>query len=168
MAESNRTDFQPAAVVERLNRHGVKYIVIGGLAAALRGSPTITLDVDICYERARDNLERLASSLTEAHAQLRGAPSGLPFRLDAQSLLLGDQLTLETDDGPLDILATPLGTQGYADLAANADEVEAFGETFLLASLEDLIRMKRAAGRPKDRIELEILGALREEIDRLR
>ena len=168
MDDTSRTDFQPAAVVARLNRHGVRYVVIGGLAASLRGSPPITLDVDICYERERDNLERLASALNEAHAGLRGAPADLPFHLDARSLSLGDRFTLETDDGPVDIVATPSGTQGYADLAVNADTVEAFGETFLVAGLEDLIRMKRAAGRPKDRIELEILGALREEIDRLR
>ncbi len=63
-------------------------------------------------------------------------------------------------------MASPDGTDGLDDLAANADEVEAFGQTFLVAGLDDLIRMKRAAGRPKDQVELEILGALREESDR--
>jgi hypothetical protein len=164
---SDRTDFQPQAVVARLNRHGVQYVVIGGVAAVLRGSPSITQDVDVCYQRGHENLERLADALKEAHADLRGAPPGLPFVIDSRSLALGDTFTLTTDDGPLDILATPSGTEGYEDLAANADVVEAFGESFLVAGLDDLIRMKRAAGRPTDRIELEILGALREEIERM-
>jgi len=98
-------------------------------------------------------------------ARLRGAPAGLPFGLDAQTLANGDSFTFTTDVGSLDILATPSGTSGYDDLARTSENVSAFGVEFAVASLDDLIRMKRAAGRPKDRIELEILGALREEID---
>jgi hypothetical protein len=165
MDDRRRTDFQPAAVVERLHRHEVRYVVIGGLAAAMHGSPTVTVDVDVCYARDPANLERLAAALLDAHAELRGAPSGLPFKPDAATLARGDVLTLLTDDGPLDIMATPAGTSGFDDLAANADRVEAFGHAFLIAALDDLIRMKRAAGRPKDRVELEILGALRDEIE---
>lgn len=165
MDDRRGADFQPAAVVARLNRHGVRYVVIGGLAAVLRGSPTVTVDVDICYAHEEANLARLASALTEAHAKLRGAPRGLPFRPDASTLAKGDAFTFTTDDGPLDIIATPAGTSGYEELAANADQVEAFGHEFLVAGIDDLIRMKRAAGRPKDRVELEILGALRDEIE---
>jgi hypothetical protein len=166
VADRERTDFNPAAVIARLNRHGVRYVVIGGLAAVLRGSPSITQDVDVCYDRDHENLERLAGALNEAHPALRGGSPGMRFVIDARALGLGDTFTLTTDDGPVDILATPSGTRGYPDLAANADLMEAFGESFLVAGLEDLIRMKRASGRPKDRIELEILGALREEIER--
>ena len=75
------------------------------------------------------------------------------------------QLTFTTDLGWLDVMATPAGTDGYDDLAAGADATQAFGEQFLVASVDDLIRMKRAAGRPKDRVELEILGALRDEME---
>lgn len=166
MDDRRRTDFQPAAVVERLNRHQVRYVVIGGLAAALHGSPSVTVDVDICYDRDPTNVRRLASALLEAHAELRGAPPDLPFTPDAPTLTRGGTFTLTTDDGPLDIMATPDGTGGFEDLAANADRVEAFGQEFRVAGIDDLIRMKRAAGRPKDRVELEILGALRDEIDR--
>jgi hypothetical protein len=163
--DPRRTQLQPSAVLARLNRQGVRYVLIGGLAAALRGSPSVTQDVDVCYARDPDNLERLARALAEANAALRGAPEGIPFRLDARTLAAGDSFTFTTDDGPLDVIATPAGTAGYDDLAANADTTLAFDEEFLVASLDDLIRMKRAAGRPKDRIELEILGALRDEID---
>lgn len=87
--------------------------------------------------------------------------------MDSQALRQGDTFTFDTDIGPVGILGTPAGTQGYDELARNAEVVDAFGETFLIASIDDLIRMKRAAGRPKDRVELEVLGALREEIERL-
>lgn len=166
MVEPSTTEFQPDEIVRLLHRHGVQYVVIGGLAAALHGSPTVTRDIDICYARDQANLERLADALGEVRARLRGAPDDLPFRLDARTLGRGDSFTFATDAGWLDILATPAGTHGYADLARTAETIEAFGETFLIAGIDDLIRMKRAAGRPKDRIELEVLGALREEIDR--
>jgi predicted nucleotidyltransferase len=159
-------DFQPAKVIAVLNRHGVRYVLIGGLAAALNGSPSVTQDIDICHARDDANLKALAGALGEVHARLRGAPPDVPFRLDALTLSRGDSFTFTTDIGWLDILATPAGTAGYEELAANAQRVAAFGETFLVANIDDLIRMKRAAGRPRDRAELEILGALREEIDR--
>ena len=76
--------------------------MIGGLAAAMHGSPTVTVDIDICYEREPANLARLASALAEVYARLRDAPEDPPFRLDARSLANGDSFTFETDDGPLD------------------------------------------------------------------
>jgi len=166
MTELTGADFQPDEVLRLLNRHEVRYVVIGGLAAILHGSPSVTRDIDICHARDGENLVRLADALREVNARLRGAPAGLPFRLDAKALANGDSFTFTTDIGSLDILATPAGTGGYDDLMRTAGVLDAFDEQFRVASLEDLIRMKRAAGRPKDRIELEILGALREEIDR--
>jgi hypothetical protein len=158
-------DFQPAAVVELLNRHGVRYALIGGLAAALHGSPSVTQDVDVCYARDPENLAVLAAALTEIHARLRGEPEDPSFRLDPRTLAAGDSFTFATDIGWLAVLATPAGTDGYEDLVAGAYEVHAFDQRFLIAGIDDLIRMKRAAGRPKDRVELEILGALRDEIE---
>lgn len=161
----DRAEFQPDELLRLLNRHRVRYVVIGGLAAILHGSPSVTRDTDICHARDAENLVRLADALREVNARLRGAPAGLPFRLDTKTLANGDSFTFTTDVGSLDILATPAGTNGYDDLVRTSESVSAFGEEFAVASLDDLIRMKRAAGRPKDRIELEILGALREEID---
>jgi hypothetical protein len=97
------------------------------------------------------------------HAELRGTEPGLPVRLDARMLRAGDAFTLSTDIGWLDLLGTPAGTAGYEDLARTADAYDLFGFRVLVASVEDLIRMKRAAGRPKDLLALEELGALREE-----
>ena len=125
----------------------------------------VTVDVDICYARDRANLDRLAAALREVHAELRGAEPGLPFRLDGKTLERGDSFTLTTDLGAIDILATPSGTSGYEDVARTAEVLELFEHRIAVASIEDLIRMKRAAGRPKDLIAVEELAALRDEID---
>jgi hypothetical protein len=159
-------DFNPEGVILLLGHHGVDYVLIGGLAAITHGAPLVTRDVDLCYARDRQNLERLAEAFVEVHADLWGAEPGLPFLLDASTLAHGDAFTFTTDIGWIDIMATPAGTTGYDDLARTADEYTLFGQRVLVASLDDLIRMKRAAGRPKDLLAVEELGALREEIGR--
>jgi hypothetical protein len=144
----------------------VEFIIIGGVAGQLLGSPLVTFDLDVCYSRDRANLERLTSVLKTIGATLRGAPAALPFRLDAQTIRNGDSFAFDTTYGPFDILGTPSGTSGYEDLAAQAVSVALDGRRVLVASLDDLIRMKRAAGRIKDLLALEELGALRDELDR--
>jgi len=110
--------------------------------------------------------QRLAAVLSELGAVLRGAPPGLPFHVDSRTLRKGDTFTLTTTVGDLDIIGTPAGVSGYEELHAGAEQAELDeGLVVPVASLDDLIRMKRAAGRMKDRIELEVLGALRDEIE---
>jgi hypothetical protein len=156
--------FDPIQGLRVLDEYGVHYVVIGGVAGALHGSPSITQDLDICYERSPDNLERLARALESVNARLRGAPPDVPFILDARTLARGDFFTFSTDVGPLDLLGTPSGSGGYDALVRNAHTFELDGLPVRVASLEDLMAMKRAAGRPQDLKELEILGALRDEI----
>jgi hypothetical protein len=158
--------FDPLAAITVLARHGVRYLVIGATAGRLLGSPTVTRDLDICYARDDANLEALATALQELNARLRGAPGDVPFTLDAPSLRAGGSFTFETDAGDLDILATPAGTDGYPDLIRTAEELDLGGLTVKVASIDALIEMKRAAGRPKDLIEVEVLAALRDEADR--
>jgi predicted nucleotidyltransferase len=147
-------------VAEHLQRHGVEFVVIGGQAAALFGSPHPTYDVDLCYRRDPENLHRLAGALGELHPALRGAPADLPFRLDAKSLALGSNFTFDTDLGPLDLLGwvEPLG--GYEEIAARAARIRLETTEVLVACLEDLIRIKRHIGRPKDRLDLLQLEAI--------
>jgi hypothetical protein len=159
-------DFRPDEVVRLLGRHEARYVLIGGLAAVTHGAPLVTQDVDICHAREPENLARLAEAFREVHAVLRGADPDIPFRLDATTLVQGEAFTFTTDIGWLDILATPAGTSGYDDLARTADAFELFGYRVLVASVDDLIRMERAAGRPKDLLAAEELGALRDELDR--
>ena len=125
----------------------------------------MTVDVDVCDARDPENLEALAAALREVNADLRGAEPGLPFRLDAKTLGMGDSFTFTTDIGAIDIVATPSGTVGYGDIVRTAERYELFGHRVMVASIDDLIRMKRAAGRPKDLLAIEELGALRDEID---
>ena len=155
--------FDPLAVLRALEAAGVDFVLIGGVAARLHGSPTLTRDVDICHSRERSNLDRLATVLEQLHAELRGVDDDVPFLLDARTLRAGGSFTLTTDFGDLDVLAVPAGTAGYEELAASAAVVDLGDTSVLVATLDDLIRMKRAAGRPKDRVEVEILAALREE-----
>lgn len=153
-------------ILRTLRARGVRYVLIGGYAGTLWGSPTVTRDIDICYARDQNNLKALAAALRDLEARLRGTREEVPFILDARTLAAGDHFTFTTIAGNLDCLGTPTGTHGFEELAATATTVDLDGMPIAVASLDDLIRMKRAAGRPKDRIEVEVLGALREEIER--
>ena len=164
--------FDPGRILRVLRAHGVRFVVIGGLAGNLRGSADVTNDLDICYARDRENLERLAEALRELGAKLRVArepDADLPFQLDATTLANGDTFTFSTDAGDFDILGTPSGTNGFEDLDAGATVAD-LGEGLLVrvASIDDLMRMKRASARVKGLIQLEHLGALRDEIERFR
>ena len=148
-----------------LHKWKVEYVVIGGIAATFQGSTTITRDFDICYSRERANLERLTSALRELNARLRGVDVDVPFQLDAASLRNGLNFTFKTKHGDFDCLGDPGGGFDYELLKRNADQMDVGGWKVMVASLDDLIAMKRAAGRNKDRIEVENLSALREVRD---
>jgi len=160
-----RVNFDPIEALRRLSARGVRFVIVGGLAGAIRGSPVITGDLDICYARDEGNLRVLASVLQGLAATLRGAPPDVPFQLDAATLKAGDHFTFSTSVGPIDILGTPAGTNGFDDLDATATDEDLDGLTVRVASIDDLIRMKRAAGRPQDLAAVEWLAALRDERD---
>jgi hypothetical protein len=157
--------FDPLGALRTLSEHGVRSVLIGGFAAALRGSPMITGDIDICYARDDENLQALADALVELGATLRGAPVDVPFRLDAATLKAGDPFTFSTKAGPVDCLGTPAGTDGFGDLDASATQEALDGLIVRVASVDDLVRKKLAAGRPQDLIAVEWLSALRDELD---
>jgi hypothetical protein len=159
--------FDPERIIRLLLRHKVDFVLVGGFAATLHGSTTVTSDLDICYSREAANLERLAAALRELDVRLRGAPDDLPFKLDARSLRNGLNFTFRTVHGNFDCLGDPGGGVDYASLSANADSLDIDGININVASLDDLIRMKRAAGRSKDLIEVENLSKLREVRDEL-
>jgi hypothetical protein len=166
MSEIRR--FQPDQILRVLTEHEVRFVVVGGLAAQAHGSSSLTNDLDICYARDRDNLDRLAAALADLAAVRRGLARDSPRMppLDARILCAGGLFTTTTRYGDFDLLATPEPGFDFELLRANAVTTTLHGVELAIASLHDLIEMKRAAGRPKDRIELEILGALREELDR--
>jgi hypothetical protein len=161
-----RHPFAPLDAIEALLGRRVRFVVIGGFAAQLHGSSLLTGDLDVCYDPGEENLVRLAAALRDLHATLRGAPPDVPFRLDGRTLATGDHFTFDTVAGAFDCLGTPSGIPGgFEELARASDEVEIDAHRVKIASIDDLIRMKRASGRPKDLRAVEELGALRDEID---
>lgn len=149
-----------------LARHRVRYIVIGGLAGILHGSPQVTFDADICPERSASNLDALAAALREMGARIRTSdvPDGLPFACDAAFLGRVDILNLVTSLGDLDLAFEPSGTGGFFDLIANARTITIQGSDVRVAALEDVIRSKEAAARPKDQRTLPVLRQLLAEL----
>lgn len=152
-------DLDAPALLEVLLEHHVTFVVIGGLAAAVHGSPFVTQDLDITPESSQDNLARLSGALRDLHARIRtdAVPEGLPFDHDAESLAAAGVWNLTTAHGDLDISFVPNGTTGYPDLAKDAVDVRAFGLVVPVASLADVIRSKQAANRPKDQRVLPVL-----------
>lgn len=164
-------EFDPAAILAVLAHHDVRFVVIGGVAARLRGAPLVTEDVDVTPSRDRHNLEALAAALHELEARLRIAtdPDGVAFPIDAEMLAVNQSWTLTTKAGDLDLVFMPAGSEGYADLVRDSDDLkvrEGPDVTVAVASLRDVIRTKEAAGRAKDRAALPLLRATQEEIDR--
>jgi hypothetical protein len=155
-------EFDPRAIFDVLERHGVRYVVIGGVAAILHGAAHVTTDVDVVPQDARDNLERLVGALNEIHARIRvsGEPDGVPFDHSAESLARVRMWNLQTDIGDLDVTFEPSGTHGYDDLKRDAIVMRLRSGNVPVASLADVIRSKEAADRPRDRAVLPGLRAL--------
>ena len=154
-------DFQ--RIYESLVHGGVEFVLIGGCAANLHGSPRYTLDVDVVYRRSRENMERLVATLAPLKPYLRGAPPGLPFKLDLATMRAGLNFTLTTEMGDLDLLGEVAGDGTYETLLPFVEPKVAFGVTLPVVNLEKLIALKRAAGRPKDFEPIAELEAIRQE-----
>lgn len=153
-------DFRPTTMLARLVEGGVDFVIVGGYAMVVHGSAAITRDLDICYSTDQTNLDRLGATLLDLEAGLSGVAEDVPFVPDGRTLRHTQILTLVTSAGRLDLLRAPDGAPGYDALAERAFRVELDGMTIKVASLEDLIAMKRAAGRPKDLLAVEELEAI--------
>jgi len=158
------TDFP--RLLAALSAHQVDFIIIGGFAATAHGSAHITVDLDIVYARSAENVDRLVAALEPLHASLRGAPPGLPFRLDAETIERGLNFTLTTTAGDLDLIGEAAGGATFDALLPHSQVREVFNIECRFVDLETLIRLKRAAGRPRDLDRIAELEALHEEIDR--
>ena len=134
------------------------FVVIGGVAVVVQGSPRYTRDLDISYATSEVNLERLGGVLVGLGARLREVDEDLPFVADARTLRGMRMLTLSTREGDIDLLADPPGSPGYALLRDKATGIDLNGDTVLIASIDDLIAMKRATGRPQDIADVESLA----------
>lgn len=156
-------DLTPVAferIVEVLNKHKVKYIVIGGLAALLQGVPLPrTADVDITPAADPANKRRLAAAMGDMDSKLRapGLDEPMEIPLDEKTFTGMTTMAFVTRFGPFDISFVPDGTTGYDDLVRQVRFLERGAVSIPVASLEDIIRSKRAAGREKDAAHVTIL-----------
>jgi predicted nucleotidyltransferase len=155
------TDFK--ALLRALSEAGVEFIIVGGVAATVHGSTRLTVDVDAVYRRTPRNIDRLVLALTPYHPYLRGAPAGLPFRWDAATIKRGLNFTLTTDIGDVDLLGEITGGGSYEQLAPSTFRIRVFGIECRCLTLDKLIDVKRAAGRPKDFEAIAELEAIRDE-----
>ncbi len=158
------TDFP--GLLQALQRERVSFIVIGGAAATAHGSPRLTLDLDVVYDRRPENVERLVAALRPFGPTLRGAPAGLPFIWDERTIRSGLNFTLSTSLGAVDLLGEVSGGGGYQDLVKETETIRLFSVECLCVNLDALIRLKRAAGRRKDLEAIAELEVIREERER--
>jgi hypothetical protein len=156
------TDF--IALLRALSRGAVDSILVGGVAAAAHGSARLTQDVDIVYGRSSANLERLAAALAPYKPYLRGAPPGLPFRWSAETLAAGLNFTLTTSVGDIDLLGEIAGGGNFENLLQDTVVLKLFGLEGRCVTLQRLILLKKAAGRPRDLEAIAELEAILEEI----
>ena len=156
------TDFE--GLIRRLSEAEVRFVLVGGFAATVFGSARVTVDLDVVYARTPENLSRLSAALAPLSPYLRGAPAGLPFRLDVPTLTRGLNFTLTTAMGDLDLLGEIAGGGTYEQLLPHTRRIRVCGVEIDVVTLPQLIRLKRAAGRPRDLDALAELEALLEEI----
>ncbi len=153
---------QLTQLLRLLVEHRVRFAVIGGVALLARGAQRTTEDLDISYARDRENLANLASALSAIHPKLRGMPPELPFTVDEGALRNGLNFTLDTDLGPLDLMGEVAGLGDFARVDEASSVLEISGFSLLVLTLDGLERAKRAAGRPKDFLDLGLIRSLRE------
>ncbi len=154
-------DFRPVDLLETLTRHGVDFVVIGGIAAIAHGSSRVTADLDITYATDRPNLKALGDALGELRARLRGVDEDVPFVPDQATLRRTVILTLDTTAGPLDLLAQPPGAPPYDELRREAERITLDSFYVLVASIDHLVAMKLEAGRPHDLGDVDELDTIR-------
>jgi hypothetical protein len=154
---ASRSDYNPTALVQALVDGGVDFVIIGGVAVVLQAMPRFTKDLDICYSTEQHNLDALGEVLTTLKARLRGIPETVPFVPDGRTLRQTQTVCLTTPVGDIDLLVDPPGAPPYDTLRRRADTMELAGHSVRVASIEDMLLMKRATGRPQDMTDIESL-----------
>jgi predicted nucleotidyltransferase len=156
------------SALKTLIENKVEFVIIGGFAVSAYGSAYITNDLDFCYRRSENNFANIVSALTPYHPRLRGAPEDLLFLFDVETLRRGNNFTLKTDLGDIDMFGEIAGVSTYEDVEQGALIMGLMDMEVKVISLEMLIKSKRAAGRTKDLLvlpELETLLELKNESD---
>jgi hypothetical protein len=161
VSRAPRVELRADEILRRLVARGVDFVVIGGIAGVLHGSSRATFDLDVCFATDRANLDALGEVLVGLDARLKGVRERVPFVPDAATLRKVAVLTLDTAAGELDVLAKPSGAPRYDALRRRAERYDLGGFSVLVASIDDLIAMKQATDRPKDRADVDELETIR-------
>lgn len=157
---------QVETTLRLLTQHRIEFVIIGGVAISAHGSSYLTFDLDLCYARTRENIERLVAVLAPYHPRPRDFPSNLTFIWDEQTLQQGTNFTFVTDLGNIDLLGEVAGVGDYNEVRGASVVLALFGLQCRVLSLDALIASKRAAGRTKDLLVLPELEALREVLEK--
>ena len=173
MGDPDAPPLDSESLVGLLDRHGVAYVLVGGLAAVAHGAPRATFGIDIVPRRELDNLQALAAALRAANARLRvpGVAEPLDVPLDGSTFGRYEVSTWRTSHGDIDVIVgTPKRDGGqlapFDELAARAHRRRAFGVAILVADLDDIIEAKEALDREPDRMALPELRELRDRLRR--
>lgn len=150
------------SVVDSLVAHKVEFVIVGGVAIIAHGVPYATFDLDFCYARTPENFKKIADALANFHPRLRDFPTDLPFVWDERNLQNGTNFTLQTDLGDIDLLGEVAGVGSYKEIFENSETLKLFDYEVQVLSLDDLIKAKKAAARPKDLFILPQLETLQE------
>ncbi len=153
-----------AGLVTILAKHEVGFIIVGGMAAVLRGTPVNTFDLDVVYERSASNIERLLRALDELQAIVRDDPRRL--RLNESHLQSPGHKLMETNQGPLDLVGTIEEAAAFPELVGDSDWIDLGVTRARVLSLDRLIQIKQRLGRPKDQAMLPLLLATLDETNR--
>ena len=154
---------QLKALIDALADARVRFVIIGGVAINLRGYARATEDFDVSYARDRENIAALVKALEPFKPRLRGSDPSLPFFFDVTTVRQGCNFTLDTDAGPIDLLGEVTGLGAYDKVEAVADVMTLFGRDVLVLTVDGLLTAKRAAGRPKDLLDLGFIAALKKK-----
>ena len=154
-------DFDPRRILQSLVAARVDFVVIGGIAVVVTGYVRMTRDLDIAFAGDARNLRALGSVLSKIDSRLRGVEEDVPFVADERTLAGVQMLTLETSLGWLDVHRQVAGISSYEELKSEAQVVDLEGISVRVASLDHLLAMKRAAGRPQDHLDVEALEAIK-------
>jgi hypothetical protein len=144
-------------ILELLERHGVEYVVVGGVAAVLQGAPVTTFDIDALIKIDPENIDRLAQVLALLNARYREHRDLRPTPTD---LAAGGHFLLMTDSGPFDVLGYIGSGRRYEDVVGTARRMLIGDTSIKVLSIESLIADKKALGRDKDIATIRLLEAV--------
>jgi hypothetical protein len=150
--------------IKSLSENNVDFVIVGGVAVKLHSSAYVTLDLDFCYARTKENFTKIVSALAPFNPRPRDFPENLPYFFDERSLQKATNLTFRTSIGDVDLLGEVAGVGAYSEVKLMSDIFELYGHDVQVLSIDGLIKAKRAAGRTKDLLVLPELEALREAL----